>query len=201
MCTVSKTYSLDKEDFQRLREYFSVGRVHGNERIFRTVYLFAMTTECIKFFVVDDTRPDENELMELSKNGLEVRVFDKDREAKWFRASIDKKFGFRLLDDDILKLDNLYIWDESQYLDIDDRKTEESIEKGTIQKGTVFATGGGKYPFPIEKYKNAKIQIRNYLGEDLDTGELYIKDWRLVGFDEGEEERGRKEDDEIHKSI
>lgn len=188
----SEKYSLDMEGFKKLRERFAQGETCERKQASQKIYLFAMTTECIKFFVVNDTRPDEKELSELAQNGLEIRVFDEKREAKWFRASIDKKeFGFRLLDDDISKKDSLHIWDESQYLDIDDKRTKEAIEKGEIQKGTVFATGGGKYPLPLEKYKNAKIKVRNYLGEDPDTGELYVEDWRLIGLVEGIEERGK----------
>lgn len=188
----SEKYSLDMEGFKKLRERFAKGRTCERKPASQKIYLFAMTTECIKFFELDETRPDEKELSELAQNGLEIRVFDEKREAKWFRASIDKKeFGFRLLDDDFLKKDSLHIWDESQYLDIDDKRTKEAIKKGEIQKGTVFATGGGKYPLPLEKYKNAKIKVRNYLGEDPDTGELYVEDWRLIGLVEGIEERGK----------
>lgn len=187
----SEKYSLDMEGFKKLRERFAQGETCERKQASQKIYLFAMTTECIKFFVMDETRPDEKELSELAQNGLEIRVFDEKREAKWFRTSIDKEFGFRPPDDDILKKDSLHIWDESQYLDIDDKRTKEAIEKGEIQKGTVFATGGGKYPLPLEKYKNAKIKVRNYLGEDPDTGELYVEDWRLIGLVEGIEERGK----------
>ncbi len=208
----SEKYSLDMEGFKKLRERFAEGETCERKPASQKIYLFAMTTECIKFFELDETRPDEKELSELAQNGLEIRVFDEKREAKWFRASIDKKeFGFRLLDDDISKKDSLHIWDESQYLDIDDKRTGKSIKNGEIQKGIVFATGGGKYPLPLEryedakikadncpgedkdtdKYKYAKIKMRNYLGEDPDTGELYVEDWRLTGLVEGIEERGK----------
>lgn len=194
MCTESEKYSMDLEGFKKLRECFARGGSCESKPDSQRIYLFAMTTECIKFFIVNDTRPDEKELRELAQNGLAIRVFDEKREAKWFRTSIDKKFGFRLLDDDILKKDSLHIWDELQYLDIDDKRTKEAIEKGEIPKGTVFATGGGKYPLPVEKYKNAKIMIRNYMGEDSDTGELFVEDWRMVGLFEGIEERGKSGD-------
>ena len=213
MCAESEKYSLDMEGFKKLRERFAQGKTCESDSESCKIYLFAMATECIKFFVVNDTRPDEKELKELAQNGLEIRVFDEKREAKWFRTSIDKKeFGFRLLDDDILQKDSLHIWDELQYLDIDDKRTKEAIKQGKIQEGTVFATGGGKYPLPLEryedakikagncvgedkdtdKYKNAKIKVRNYLREDPDTGELYVEDWRLVGLVEGEKEKGEE---------
>lgn len=194
MCAESEKYSLDMEGFKKLRERFAQGETCERKQASQKIYLFAMTTECIKFFAMDETRPDEKELSELAQNGLEIRVFDEKREAKWFRTSIDKEFGFRPPDDDILKKDSLHIWDESQYLDIDDERTKDAIKNGEIPKGTVFATGGGKYPLPLEKYKNAKIKVRNYLGEDPDTGELYVEDWRLIGLVEGIEERGKSED-------
>ena len=198
MCAESEKYSLDMEGFKKLQERFAQGRICANDSKSCKIYLFAMTTECIKFFVANDTRPDEKELRELAQNGLEIRVFDEKREAKWFRTCIDKKLGFRLLDDDVLKKDSLQVWDESQYLDIDVKRTKESIEKGKIQNGTVFATGGGKYPLPLETYKNAKIKIRNYLGKDPDTGELYVEDWRLISLVEGVEERRKSGDGEIY---
>lgn len=198
MCAESEKYSMDLEGFKKLRECFARGGSCESKPDSQRIYLFAMTTECIKFFIVNDTRPDEKELRELAQNGLAIRVFDEKREAKWFRTSIDKKFGFRLLDDDVLKKDSLQVWDESQYLDIDVKRTKESIEKGKIQNGTVFATGGGKYPLPLETYKNAKIKIRNYLGKDPDTGELYVEDWRLISLVEGVEERRKSGDGEIY---
>lgn len=188
----SEKYSLDMEGFKKLRERFAQGETCERKQASQKIYLFAMTTECIKFFAMDETRPDEKELSELAQNGLEIRVFDEKREAKWFRTSIDKEFGFRPPEDDILKKDSLHIWDESQYLDIDDERTKDAIKNGEIPKGTVFATGGGKYPLPLEKYKNAKIKVCNYLGEDPDTGELYVEDWRLVGLVEGEKEKGEE---------
>lgn len=201
MCAESEKYSMDLEGFKKLRECFARGGSCKSKPDSQRIYLFAMTTECIKFFIVNDTRPDEKELRELAQNGLEIRVFDEKREAKWFRTCIDKKFGFRLLDDDVLKKDSLQVWDESQYLDIDVKRTKESIEKGKIQNGTVFATGGGKYPLPLETYKNAKIKIRNYLGKDPDTGELYVEDWRLISLVEGVEERRKSGDGEIYQSL
>ena len=114
MCAESEKYSLDMEGFKKLQERFAQGRICANDSKSCKIYLFAMTTECIKFFVANDTRPDEKELRELAQNGLEIRVFDEKREAKWFRTSIDKKFGFRLLDDDIVKKDSLHIGDELQ---------------------------------------------------------------------------------------
>ena len=70
----------------------------------------------------------------------------------------------------------------------DEKRTEKARQEGSIENGKVFATGGGEYNLPIENYKNQKLKIRNYLGEDTETGALFIKDWRMVGFGQWEEE-------------
>lgn len=144
-------------------------------------YIFVMTTEEISFSAAKREAYDRKELFD---RGLEIRVFDETSEAKWFRASIDRGFSFRLRDDRGTDNDSLYLWDESQYLDIDDGKTKEMREAG--KEEAVCATGGGTYTLPLRGYKDAKIRIRNYLGEEPDTGELYVEDWRLTGFTEGE---------------
>ena len=92
-----------------------------------------------------------------------------------------------MTDDEETEKDRLHWWNESQYLDIDTDRTKKERDNGKLDKGEVYATGGGKYPLPIEEYNDTKIRIRNYLGEDADTGELYVKDWRLVGFGEWED--------------
>lgn len=142
-------------------------------------YIFIMTTEEIDFCKVGDEKIPKEKLFE---KGLEIRIFNEDREAKWFRTGIRKHFAFReIQDDEKAEKDNLLWWDESQYLDIDEKETKKSG-----RKGEVCATGGGIYRLPLEVYTNAKIRIRNYLEEDRDTGELYVKDWRMVGFGEWE---------------
>ena len=82
-------------------------------------------------------------------------------------------------------------------------RTKKERDNGKLDKGAVYATGGGKYPFPIEEYNDTKIRIRNYLEEDDDTGELYVKDWRLVGFGEWEDSTkgGGSINAKVYKSI
>ena len=46
----------------------------------------------------------------------------------------------------------------------------------------VRATGGGIYHLPLETMNNAKVEIRNYVGYDEETGQAYLKDWRLRRF-------------------
>lgn len=145
-------------------------------------YLFAMTTEEIIFCKSDPAEYDEEKLFRL---GLDIRIFNLEGERKWFRSGIGRDYRYReRMDDENVIADKLHYWDEYHFLDIDDAKTEK--KNIFVQKGMVYATGGGTYPLPIEKYKDAKIKIRNYLGEDPDTGELYVEDWRLVALKEGE---------------
>ena len=132
-------------------------------------YIFIMTTENIDFCKASkEVYKSDAEKEKLFRQGLEIRIFDEKSEWKWFRTGIDKA-----------EKDPLHWWNESQYLDIDTDRTKKERDNGKLDKGAVYATGGGKYPFPIEEYNDTKIRIRNYLGEDDDTGELYVKDWRL----------------------
>lgn len=169
------------DSFEAFREDFNHAAASDEKDPGARKYIFVMTTEEISFRAADSETYDRKELFE---QGLEIRIFDETSEAKWFRASIDCGFSFRLRDDSGMADDSLHVWDESQYLDIDDKKTEKIRAAG--QEDMVCATGGGKYSLPINGYKNAKIRIRNYLGEEPDTGELYAEDWRLAGFTEGE---------------
>ena len=104
---------------------------------------------------------------------LEIRVFDLDKEYKLFRTSVGRPFIDRLLEDDP-EMDH---YDEVQYLDIDD-----SVRPAD---GKVRSTGGGEYNLPMDETKNAKVRIRYYLDKYSSTGQVRIKDWRVVGFEEG----------------
>lgn len=147
-------------------------------------YIFAMKTEGIDFCKAsEEVYKSEAEIGILFSQGLEIRVFDEKSEAKWFRTGVDKAYRFRrITDDESVEKDSLHWWNESQFLDIDTERTKKGRDRGTLDRNEVYATGGGRYPLPTEQYKDAKLRIRNYLGEDEDTGELYVKDWRLVGF-------------------
>lgn len=139
------------------------------------------------------------------ENALEIRMFDKQVEYKWFRSSIDKSFFYRMIKDKS-HMDEMDFWNEDQYLDIN-----LSVSK-KMSGDKVCATGGGVYSLPLpelQKSKNqedkkenrnqkdesetieshreriledVKIRIRNYLGYEEETGQLYISDWRLVEF-------------------
>lgn len=191
MCEEKKEIS--REAFcKELDSVLNAGRQASNV----PQYIFFMTTEEIGFYEADSQKPDFRELYE---RGLEIRIFDEKSEDKWFRASIDKEFKYRKITDEKKESDsnNLYQWDEEQYLDIDEKRTEKARQEGSIKNGKVFATGGGEYNLPIENYKNQKLKIRNYLGEDTDTGALFVKDWRMAGFGQWR----RNENAEIYQPI
>ena len=159
----------------------------GQDAAAGTRYIFVMTTEEIGFCEAQRESFDRKELFD---SGLEIRIFDEKSEAKWFRTGIDRPFRFRKRrDGEETEKDRLHHWDESQYLDIDTQRTEDARKSGALEAGCVYATGGGKYPLPIEAGTDARIRIRNYLGEDPDTGELYVEDWRLAGFGEWKDDR------------
>ncbi len=145
-------------------------------------YLFAMLTDRIIFQRADAAVSDPEALF---KKGLEIRVFCEKGEAKWFRAGIGGKWRFRKREDGPETMeDTLCWWDETQYLDIDEKRSAKSM----AENGFVWATGAGKYPLPLTGgYKNASLRIRNYLEEEPETGALYPADWRLVKIETGEE--------------
>lgn len=117
-------------------------------------------------------------LKNLQEKALEIRLFHEKGEIKWFRSSINQTFCERsCLGDETLEKGSY--WDENQYLDIDEKKTEELRE--TSNSSRVAATGGGCYNLPGVAYQDAMIKIRNYL-EYEPNGRCYIRDWRIVGF-------------------
>ena len=151
---------------------------------------------------------------------LDLRLFSENGEVRWFRSTVNRPFVYRekLNDSEYDKDGKLLYWDEEQFLDIDDARTEarrelEKTDKLRLEKDQVLTMGGGMYSLPVascrkskrkerEKddnstivdiidlkerasdeamYKDLKIKIRNYLEYD-ETGQCYIKDWRIVGF-------------------
>lgn len=141
-------------------------------------YIFIMTTEEIEIRRVSGGRETftGEDINNLYKYGLEIRVFDKDGEMKLFRARIGRDFRLRdILNDEEVRDNELICWREEQFLDIDDTKSRP-------EEGKATAIGGGTYSLPIDNYKNAKIEIINYLDEEEETGALYVCDWRLADF-------------------
>ena len=126
---------------------------------------------------------DRFQIIRLSEN-LEdhVRIFNEQEERKLFRTNISSAFMERTIRDrditdpnfDAANFEQMH-FDETQYLDID-------LTKGQDPKSMeVTSTGGGRYVLPGNP-KNAKITIRYYLDQYSDSGQVKIRDWRIVEF-------------------
>ena len=109
---------------------------------------------------------------------LELRVFDKDKEWKLFRSDIGKDFSYRFQGEEDNKGDGLDYFDEVQLLDID-------ITKSSKGKKMMCTTAGGKYNLPkdISDLDRAAIRVRHYFGVDNESGQAFIRDYRLVDFE------------------
>lgn len=134
-------------------------------------YVIVMMTDAFEIQRVEVETFDRNKLYE---KGMEIRIFNDTKEAKWFRCSIEKPFMMRVVDD-AEEMDPFSYWDERQYLDIDELRSKP-------EQGIARTTGGGTYPLPIPDYKGAQVLIRNYLEYEEETMQLCIADWRIVGF-------------------
>ena len=118
------------------------------------------------------------EIVDREELVLEIRVFDNGSEMKISRGNIGSAFKERRISDKEKDMEKIDIFDEVQYLDIDDTKE--------MKDRMVKTTGGGKFKLPLNKKENAKIRIRYYLGKYERTGQARVEDWRVVGFEEGE---------------
>ncbi len=115
---------------------------------------------------------------------LDIRLFNREKELRMFRGNIGGTFLGRVLEDEPGLFDEAVYFDEEQYLDIDTKRSETLF----AGEGKVRATGGGIYRLPLKRFENAKVKVRNYLGYYENTGQAYVKDWRLVELiqEEGE---------------
>lgn len=103
---------------------------------------------------------------------LDIRVFNKDKEYRLFRGSLDQEFSYRCLADN--KEEGAIV--REQFIDIDTKRSN---------KNEIYSTGGGKYSLPLDNLKDAKLVLKEYVDYD-EFGNAYIKDFRLAGFKEGE---------------
>lgn len=145
-------------------------------------YAVMMFTDRFEVEVYPFSKQIEKHLMECFEDKLlDLRVFNENAEYRIFRGDAGKAFRFRIQDDT-----GEEYYDDEQYLDIDEARSLESFQKGKI----VRATGGGYYKLPLETFYGAKVRLRNYLAYEEDSGQAYIKDWRLLGFylETGEEQ-------------
>ena len=134
-------------------------------------YVVAMLTDHL---YIQELEKEELDREKLYNKAIEIRMFNEEEEVKWFRGA-DQKLGCREINDRENPVDSFSFWDEWQYLDIDDSRSDP-------EKGAAYATGGGKYELPLRDYRDIRIKIRNYLDYEEDTMQVYISDWRMVGF-------------------
>lgn len=143
-------------------------------------YVVAMFTDKFEFYSFDENT--ENILNEnFEKKLIDMRIFNKDKECRIFRGDIGSKFYFRDSDDYI---GNDY-YDDEQYLDIDTKHSIDSFKNS----GIVKAIGGGSYKLPFCDFNDIKICIRNYIDYNSESGQAYIKDWRLVDLKKEQEDK------------
>lgn len=142
-------------------------------------FLFIMFTD--EIWVEQLPLEDKKKARMKAKEGvlLEARVFSESREDKLFRGDIGRAFLWR----SIVDSGTQDCFDEEQYLDIDEKRSDELFAK----EYKVRATGGGSYHLPLSDYREAKVRIRNYVDYYEETGQAYVKDWRLVEFFQAKE--------------
>lgn len=109
---------------------------------------------------------------------LELRVFDKNKEWKLFRSDIGKDFIYRCQKEDNTKEEGADYFDEVQLLDIDTSSSKKA-------PGVMHTTAGGSYNLPkeIADLDRAAIRVRHYFGVDSESGQAFIRDYRLVDFE------------------
>lgn len=107
---------------------------------------------------------------------LELRVFDNKKEWKLFRSDLGKDFYSRY-EDDTGKNEGVDYFDEIQLLDIDISRSSKDSRK-------MCTMAGGEYNLPkyIDYLDRAAIIVRHYFGVDNESGQAFIRDYRLVDF-------------------
>ena len=106
-------------------------------------------------------------------NLLELRLFNDAAELHLVRRTLKEDFFMRTVADG--EGEDLLTLDETQFLDIDDKKSDPSML-------SYKATAGGVYTLPVPA---DRILIRNYYGFDADNL-AFVKDFRIVALKEGE---------------
>lgn len=113
---------------------------------------------------------------------LELRIFDKYKEWKLFRSDLGRVFSCRCQkeknEDGTERKEGVDYFDEVQLLDIDTKRSAKTLN-------LMYTTAGGSYYLPqyISDLDRAAIRIRHYFGVDEDSGQAFIKDYRLVSFE------------------
>ena len=115
---------------------------------------------------------------DITKELLDIRIFSPEGEIRLWRNNYIQDFKCRIVVDDSEMAIEQYL-DEEQSLDIDANRSERL-------KGQYITTGGGRYTVPFKDVNPKKIKIRNYL-DYYTTGQVYIKDYRIISIGEGGE--------------
>lgn len=116
---------------------------------------------------------------------LDMRVFDAEIEYRVFRGDVGQKLHERILKDN--GEDQL---EDEQYLDIDTIASAKSFQENHMVK----ATGGGCYRLPQDGFHDMKVKIKKHIAYEPETGQAYIRDWRLVDFFVQKEDKSEKRD-------
>ena len=112
---------------------------------------------------------------------LELRAFDEKGEFRAYRDLLGKPFKCREINKENEKqFDGCF--EENQYLDID---TNYTFEEDKTKKQ---ATGGGQYHLPEDAKDMTMLKVRYYYNYNSE-GIAQKCDWRLVGFEDKEDER------------
>lgn len=116
-------------------------------------FLFAMLTDEV-VFERWPLAPDRKEAFR-KKEGklLDIRIFNEQKELRMFRGDMGGTLRGRVREDKERALDKSEYFDEEQYLAL-----------------------------PPAGFTDAKIKIRNYLAYYEETGQAYVRDWRLAGL-------------------
>ncbi|MCM1101237.1 MAG: CRISPR-associated protein Csx19 [Clostridium sp.] len=153
-------------------------------------FLFAMLTDEVVLERWPLSEEGKKNFRAGERKLLDIRIFNQERELRMFRGNVGGAFRGRALEDGTdarggrrrsaecrnEEFRDEEFWDEEQYLDIDTERSETLFAR----EGMVQTAGGGRYRLPLEGFVNAKIRIRNYLDYYEETGQAYVKDWRLT---------------------
>lgn len=144
-------------------------------------YVYAAFTDRVCLLKWPLSPKDEETLEQSFEKMLECRIFNEQMEYRMIRSAIKKDWKKRFIEDDTAEEVTEQYYTEKQYLDIDSTKTK--ITEEGLQLTT---TGGGRFTLPVnydKKPVDIKVKIRNYLGYYEETGQAYVRDWRICGFE------------------
>lgn len=144
-------------------------------------YIYAAFTDCLHILKWPLSKEEEAIMEQSFRKMLECRIFNEKMEYRMIRSDIKRNWKIRFIEDETTEEDTEQYYTEKQYLDIDSTQT-----KGTEKGLMITTTRGGKILLPViysAPYpQDIKIKIRNYISYYEETGQAYVKDWRICGF-------------------